>query len=206
MPSPEDKSRFSDADRQALLRIAADSIRYGLTHGRPLPVVVERQPAALRAPGAAFVTLEKAGQLRGCIGTLEAHQPLAADVAENAFNAAFRDPRFPPVREEELDTLEIHISVLTPPEPLSFTSEADLLAQLRPHRDGVILQDGWHRGTFLPSVWDSLPQPREFLTHLKLKAGLPPDYWSATLRAWRYGTEVITGTFREQNPGFGTEP
>lgn len=138
---------------------------------------------------ATFVTLKRHGELRGCIGTLEAHQPLLLDVAEHAFAAAFRDPRFEPVTERELDELELSISVLGEPEEIRFADEQDLLKQLRPHDDGLILQEGSRRGTFLPSVWDSLPDPPEFLAHLKLKAGLPSDYWSGSLRVWRYTTE-----------------
>ena len=144
---------------------------------------------------ATFVTLNKFGELRGCIGHLEAIQPLIADVAENAFNAAFRDPRFQPVTASEFGDLEVHISVLSPPEPMVFTSEADLLRQIRPGIDGLILEDGAYRGTFLPSVWEQLPDPAQFLAHLKMKAGLPPNYWSDTLKVSRYTTE----SFSEQD-------
>ncbi len=182
-------ARLGPAERAILLEVARDSIRNGLQTGRPLRVRVEDYPEILREPGASFVTLHRDGRLRGCIGTLEAWRPLVQDVAENAFAAAFRDPRFMPLRPEELDDLHIHISVLGPPEALQFDSEEELLAQLRPGRDGLILQDGGHKGTFLPSVWEELPDPRQFLTHLKVKAGLPPDHWSDSLRVWRYGTE-----------------
>ncbi|MBN1270366.1 MAG: AmmeMemoRadiSam system protein A [Kiritimatiellae bacterium] len=191
MSSTEPSCGLPTDDQQTLLRIAADSIRHGLSRGRPLPVVLERLAPALREKRATFVTLEKAGQLRGCIGTLDAHQALARDVADNAFNAAFRDPRFPPVADAELDALEIHISLLTPSEPMSFESEEDLLRQVRPGMDGLILQEGFNRGTFLPAVWEQLPDARDFLKHLKLKAGLPPDYWSRTLKVWRYRAEMI---------------
>jgi AmmeMemoRadiSam system protein A len=147
---------------------------------------------ALQASRAAFVTLHQHGQLRGCIGHLEAVQPLVQDVAENAFAAAFRDPRFPPVGASELDALHIEISVLTPPQPMQFSSEADLLAQIEPGRDGLILVEGRARGTFLPSVWASLPQPEAFLRHLKLKAGLPQGHWSPEIRISRYRTESFS--------------
>ncbi len=172
-----------------MLALARDSIRHGLATGRPLEVDVTAFDPELRKPGASFVTLDAHGRLRGCIGSLEAYRPLVVDVADNAFNAAFRDPRFPPVREDEFEDLRIHVSVLSPPEPLQFRDEADLLAQLRPGVDGLILEDRGRRGTFLPSVWEPLPDRREFLAHLKLKAGLPPDHWSPTLRVWRYTTE-----------------
>jgi AmmeMemoRadiSam system protein A len=179
------------AERRALLDLARSSIRHGLSHHRPQPVEPLDFPAALRAPRAAFVTLSRDGQLRGCIGHLEACQALAQDVAENAFSAAFRDPRFPPLRADELAGLEIHISVLSPPEPLPVTSEADLLRQIRPGVDGLILEDRGHRGTFLPAVWESLTLPEQFLAHLKQKAGLAPDYWSDTIRVARYTAEAF---------------
>ena len=140
---------------------------------------------------ATFVTLEIEGQLRGCIGMLEACRPLAEDIAENAFAAAFHDPRFPPVSPAELDALEISISVLSPPEEMVFSSEEDLLEQIRPGVDGLILQEGLRKGTFLPSVWEQLPEKEAFFEHLKQKAGLSPSYWSDTLRVFRYTTEYI---------------
>lgn len=142
---------------------------------------------------ATFVTLEILGKLCGCIGTLEAIRSLAEDIAHNAYAAAFRDPRFPPVRQWDIERLDIHLSLLTPAEPVSFTSEDDLLQQLAAGEDGLILEEGLRRGTFLPSVWESLPNPRTFLQHLKLKAGLPKDYWSDSIRIYRYRTEAIDG-------------
>jgi AmmeMemoRadiSam system protein A len=111
------------------------------------------------------------------------------DVAHNAFAAAFRDPRFPALSAAELQELEIGISVLGPTESVSFGTEEELLGKLRPGIDGLVLQDGRHRGTFLPAVWESLPEPAEFLYHLRQKAGLPGDYWSETLQIERYTTE-----------------
>lgn len=180
---------LSDAHRRRLLQVAAASIHHGLVHGRPLAVRAEDFPEELRPLRATFVTLNRQGNLRGCIGMLEAIRPLVADVAENAFAAAFRDPRFPPLGEGELDGLELHVSVLSAPEPMAFDNEADLINQLRPGVDGLILSDRGRHGTFLPSVWASLPAPRDFLNHLKLKAGLPADHWSASLRVERYTTE-----------------
>ncbi|HEC18430.1 MAG TPA: AmmeMemoRadiSam system protein A [Gammaproteobacteria bacterium] len=188
-PASEASTTLCEEERILLHKIARESIAYGLQHGRPLPVEVERFPRPLREPGASFVTLNKHGELRGCIGSLEAQRPLVEDVAHNAFAAAFSDPRFPPVTAQELPALEDHISVLSPATPMTFTSEADLLRQIRPGIDGLVLEDGWHRGTFLPSVWESLPDKEQFLQHLKMKAGLPPDYWSDTLRVSRYTTE-----------------
>ncbi|MBI9019809.1 MAG: AmmeMemoRadiSam system protein A [Verrucomicrobia bacterium] len=148
-------------------------------------------PAELMEQRATFVTLTSDGNLRGCIGMLEACRPLAEDVAENAVAAAFHDPRFPPLSRDEFDDLQISISVLSPPGEMSFSSEADLLSQVRPGVDGLILQEGVRRGTFLPSVWEELPEKEMFFEHLKLKAGLPAGYWSETLRVFRYTTEYI---------------
>ncbi len=182
---------LAEASAQRLLAIARASIEYGLQHDAPLPVDPAREPVELGAERAAFVTLHLRGQLRGCIGSLEAHRPLAEEVAGQAFAAAFEDPRFPPVTPDEAGQLAIHISILTLPEPLPCRDESDLLNQLRPGRDGLILQEGHRRATFLPSVWDDLPEPRQFLGHLKRKAGYHPDYWSETLRFWRYEAESV---------------
>lgn len=184
---------LSDTQRRQLTNIAWQSLRHGLAHGRPLPVDVAAYDETLSAPGASFVTLHRLGRLRGCIGSLEAQRPLVTDVAHNAFSAAFRDPRFPPLDETETADLTLDISVLGTPETMTFSSEQDLLQQLRPGVDGLILEEHGQRGTFLPSVWESLPQPADFLRQLKRKAGLPENYWSDTLRVWRYTTETFAG-------------
>ena len=180
---------ITEEHRSLLLSLAKKSIQNGLLTGKPLPINVTDYPAELQQKRATFVTLQINGQLRGCIGTLEAERPLVLDVVKNAFAAAFNDPRFPALRDFEFDRLEYHISVLTPAEPMSFSSEQDLLSQIRPGIDGLIIQEGHHRGTFLPSVWESLPDRNDFLVHLKNKAGLPPFYWSDTLKVFRYTTE-----------------
>jgi AmmeMemoRadiSam system protein A len=172
-----------------LRQIAFESVEYGIGHGKHLLVETSRYPEPLQQPGACFVTLKIAGQLRGCIGSLEAHQPLVNDVAYNAFAAAFSDPRFPPVSSNELENLEFHISVLTPAVAMTFTSEQDLLKQIRPGIDGLVLEENQYRGTFLPAVWESLPEAESFFRHLKQKAGLPQDYWSERLKVSRYTTE-----------------
>jgi len=182
---------LTQSGQRRLLDLAHASIRHALQEGRPLTVALEGLAAELVVLRASFVTLEKEGRLRGCIGSLEAWRPLAVDVAENAFAAAFRDPRFPPVRADEADGLAIHLSLLTPATAMTFSSEADLLAQLQPGVDGLILSEGPCRGTFLPSVWAELPTPQRFLTQLKRKAGLPADYWSPGVRIWRYTTEMV---------------
>ncbi len=177
---------------ETLLRLAAASIRHGLNTGRPFPVDVEKFDPELRAPGAAFVTLYREKMLRGCIGSIQAHRPLVTDVAVNAQGAAFADSRFRPLGQAELNGLELSISVLTPPTPMSFRDEADLLAQMRPGVDGLILEDKGHRGLFLPMVWESLPSPVEFLNNLKLKAHLPESHWSPTVAVSRFETHSIS--------------
>ncbi len=183
---------LSKPDRATLLDVARASIRHGLRHGQALEVAPADYPETLRPPRATFVTLEIGDQLRGCIGALVARQPLVQDVAAHAFAAAFEDPRFPELRENEFPKLDIHISVLSPPEPLSFSSEDELLAQLRPGVDGLIIQFRHYRATFLPAVWEQLPDPYVFLAQLKQKAGLPLDFWSPELSAERYTAEYFS--------------
>jgi AmmeMemoRadiSam system protein A len=175
--------------RRYLLDLARRSIVHGLERGAPLAVELSAVEADLRRMAACFVTLEIQGRLRGCIGMLEPVRPLAEDVAHNAYAAAFSDPRFPPLQAGELEGLDIHISVLGAPAAMEIASEADLLRQLRPGVDGLILQEGSRRATFLPSVWGSLPEPVQFVAHLKQKAGWPAGYWSPGIRAFRYETE-----------------
>jgi len=179
---------YSTGEQAALLQVALASIQSGLDTGSPLQVHPDAYPPALSAMRASFVTLKRNGELRGCIGSLTPVTSLVEDVAHNAFAAAFRDPRFLPLTAGELQDLEIAISVLGPSESIVFSSEQDLLGKLRPGIDGLVLQDGRHRGTFLPAVWESLPKPADFLDHLKLKAGLPASYWSDTLEIQRYTT------------------
>jgi AmmeMemoRadiSam system protein A len=182
-------SEYGEAQRATLLGLAAASIRYGLDHGRSLNIDPKDYEPALQQPRACFVTLEIAGNLRGCIGSLQAQRPLVADVAENAHAAAFSDPRFPPLRREEYPRLHLDISVLQPAVAMEVRDEKDLLSQLRPGVDGLILQEGQRRATFLPSVWEQLPSPAEFLGHLKMKAGMPAGHWSDQMRFSRYTTE-----------------
>lgn len=183
---------LSDADRKTLLELARDSIQHGLQTGKPLDVKTSDYSSALQANGAAFVTLHINGKLRGCIGSLQAYRPLVEDIAEHAFDAAFRDPRFPSLGSDEFQPLHIHIEVLNPAEPIQFDSEDDLLAQLRPGIDGLILTESFHKGTFLPTVWESLATPEEFLNHLKQKAGLSMHYWSDNIEVERYTTESFS--------------
>lgn len=183
---------YTAGEQVSLLQVALASIEYGLETAAPLPVNPAAYPPPLFELRASFVTLRRLGVLRGCIGSLAPVSSLVEDVARNAFAAAFRDPRFPALAAAELEELEIGISVLGRAEAVAFGSEAELLAKLRPGIDGVVLQDGPHRGTFLPVVWESLPEPADFLANLKQKAGLPGDYWSDSLQASRYTTVSFT--------------
>lgn len=150
-------------------------------------------PPALLTPGASFVTLTRAGQLRGCIGSLEAWRPLLEDVRQNALAAAFRDPRFSPLRAAEWPEIALEVSVLSAPEFLAVSDEEDACRQLQPGRDGVILQAGARRATFLPQVWEKLPDPHDFLAQLKVKAGLPAVGWGPELRLERYTVHAWHG-------------
>lgn len=180
-----------DQQKTTLLNLAREVIQYALDSPQRerLPIKVSDYSDPLRQERASFVTLSKSGQLRGCIGSLEAQQALVLDVAHNAYSAAFHDPRFPPVRHSELDQLSIKISVLQPAETVIFNSERNLLEQLRPGQDGLILQCHGQKATFLPSVWEQLPDKKQFLQHLKLKANLSADYWSDDIQIFRYSTE-----------------
>jgi len=164
-------------EKEILLRLARSAMEKGV-RGEELPLVdLETMPAHLTEPGASFVTLTIHGDLRGCIGALEPSQPLATDVCEHAVAAALDDPRFMPVRADELASIEIEISRLTMPNKLEYADPEDLQARLRPGVDGVILRDGRRRATFLPQVWEKLPDKAAFLDHLCAKMGATPDTW-----------------------------
>ncbi|MEA3351469.1 MAG: AmmeMemoRadiSam system protein A [Chloroflexota bacterium] len=168
---------LTSEERDSLLNLARQALEAGV-RGNPLPELnPDKLTQRLRADGAAFITLTKSGQLRGCIGTLEARRPLAEDVREHAIAAALNDFRFPTVRPTELPDIDIEISCLTAPKPLDYADQQDLLARLRPGVDGVVLRDGMRRATFLPQVWEKLPNPVEFLNHLSQKMGASPDLW-----------------------------
>ncbi len=165
-----------------LLAIARGAIAGELGEARP---AYPHDPW-LEEPGASFVTLNCGGRLRGCIGSLFAEQALRIDVEENARAAAFRDPRFAPLAHREYPQLGVEVSLLSPLVAIDVGSESQLLAQLRPNIDGVLLEYGRQRSTFLPQVWEQLPEPRAFLEHLKIKAGLPADFWAHDIRVSRY--------------------
>lgn len=183
---------YSKEEKDIILNIAKQSIANTLQH-KPLPSSdLNLYPDKLQEKRACFVTLLIDKQLRGCIGSLVAQSPLILDIIRNAVNAAFNDPRFPAVNNDDFKKLEIEVSILSTPETMHFNSEQELLNQIKPGIDGLILSDQGHRGTFLPSVWEQLPDPKLFLSHLKNKAGLPADYWSNTIKIERYKTEVIS--------------
>ncbi|HYA73442.1 MAG TPA: AmmeMemoRadiSam system protein B [Roseiarcus sp.] len=190
-------ARLSEEDRGQLIAVASAALDFAAENrGRTPSVPAEaRLSPALTAHRAAFATLERGGALRGCIGSLLPHRTLAQDVAANAARAGFGDPRFAPLSRDELAELKIAISVLSPAAPLHFDSQADLLAQLRPGEDGLVLRDGRAVGLFLPSVWRELPSPEDFVGTLKRKAGLPAGHWSPTLSVERFTTESFGGAF-----------
>jgi len=182
---------INSTEQNILLTVAANSIKYGLIEHVALPIHIDIFPTNLKLERGTFVTLEINKLLRGCIGSLSPVHPLVTDVSHNAFAAAFEDPRFPAVTEKEFEQLDIHISILSPTEKIEFSSEQDLLDQIRPNIDGLVLSDNFHRGTFLPSVWESLPDKEQFLRHLKQKAGLAENHWSNTLTVDRYTCDVF---------------
>jgi AmmeMemoRadiSam system protein B/AmmeMemoRadiSam system protein A len=187
-----------EAVADTLIELVRGSIVFGLNTGQPPHVVTNSAlPPLLATPGAAFITLRRKGQLRGCIGSAIASRPLVVDVVQHAFNAAFRDWRFPRLELLELKGLTLSVSVLTPPAPMRFAGEAELLAQLRPGVDGLIIEDAGYRSLFLPSVWEEVPDPRQFLTLLKLKAELSADHFSPRFTAQRFRSIEVKGGMGE---------
>ena len=174
---------FPEGGGRVLTRLARSSIKGALGNDPSFAM----QAAWLKQQAAVFVTLTKHGDLRGCIGSLEAHRSLVEDVRGNAVAAALNDLRFPPLTLDELEQCEIEVSLLTEPRPMEVKDEADALAQLKPGVDGIIFESAGRRATFLPQVWEQLAEPREFLTKLKQKAGFAADYWAADVRLQRYG-------------------
>ncbi len=153
-----------------------------------MPVDRDALHPSLAEPAATFTTLRIEKELRGCCGMLVAIHPLAEDVARSAFKAAFQDPRFNPVREPELEVISLEVSVLSPLEPMTIADELDLLDQLVPGTDGLVVVAEGRRATFLPKVWEQLPEPRAFLNALKKKCGVAEDYWSKHIEFQRYRT------------------
>jgi len=193
---PESGLTLSEEERKTLRGLARESIRHSLKRHplakrNRLKVDPADYPPALRELGAVFVTLNLEGRLRGCIGSLEPRRSLVEDVVHNARAAAFDDRRFKPVSPSEFPRLDVHVSVLTPLVPLKVESRRELLDILRPGRDGLLVEDPPHRSTFLPQVWESLPDPEDFLGELFLKGGLSRDHWSPTLRFHRYSIKEL---------------
>lgn len=188
-PMQSVNSTYTREEQDLLKVLAFRSVEYGLRHGVPIPANVQDFSKPLQQVRASFVTLERNGLLRGCIGTLDAKRPLVADVARNAFNAAFHDTRFQPLDYRELDELDFHISVLSPKEPMTVSSEQDLLTQLRPGTDGLVIEWKNLGATFLPVMWEQLPNPVDFLSHLKRKAGIHPATWEPDFQFYRYTAE-----------------
>jgi uncharacterized protein len=180
-------------ERRELLALARASIDSVLSRSRPsselIPFTAAVTSPALTVRRSSFVTLRRNADLRGCCGTLDAPRPLAEDVWCNAWAAAFNDYRFPALTAAEWPQISVHLSLLTVPEPLDVLTEEQLLALLRPSIDGLILESDTGRATFLPAVWEQLPDPVQFVRHLKMKAGWPATYWSDRVRCWRYTTE-----------------
>jgi AmmeMemoRadiSam system protein A len=171
-----------------LLAVAKDAIKHGLAHSTKPSTKANSFPAPLRKIGASFVTLYQGDTLRGCVGTSNAHRPLVVDVAANAYAAAFSDSRFSRLEHREFSGLAFQVSLLTEPCPLAFEDEPSLLSQLRPHIDGVVLDCDGKQALFLPQVWEKLPDAKEFIDQLKLKAGCNTDFWSPSVKAWRFET------------------
>lgn len=203
--APSPSIEFNASERDRLLTLARTSIAQGCA-GSGMPADDPQLVAALDESAFAqvrncFVTLLRDGALRGCIGSLSPSRPLAEDVVVNAHNAAFRDPRFAAVTAAELAYIEVQLSILSPQQPLAVASESELLAVLEPFVDGLTLEDGANRATFLPKVWEQLPDPAAYLQQLKAKAGLAPGHWSTTMRFWRYHAENFSETPRRRGAG-----
>ena len=177
---------LNEPEQGQLLEIARQSIESGLAVGSALQLDIDNLNGSFSMLSGTFVTLTQSSQLRGCIGSLESTDPLAQSVANAAFNAAFRDTRFAPLTAEEIEHTRVEISVLSELESFAVTNRTELLGRLSIGEDGLLLEDGNHRSTFLPKVWDMVADPEEFLNHLLAKAGLPDDYWSETIRFKRY--------------------
>lgn len=175
---------YTQEQKLILVSTARSSIQHGLQSGKTKTVNLKNYASELQDIRATFVTLKIAQSLRGCIGTLEARHPLVKSVAKYAYAAAFRDPRFKPLSQDEFEKITLSISILTPAESIQFNSDSDLIQQLNSNIDGLIIQSGHRRATFLPAVWDSLPDAKQFLSQLKAKARIPPQ--ENLTEAWRY--------------------
>ncbi|RRJ83229.1 AmmeMemoRadiSam system protein A [Aestuariirhabdus litorea] len=196
-PISSTESPLTPALQQQLLQLARRAISQGCQQETLRPPPTDALEPPLRVPTAGFVTLTQQGQLRGCMGSLEARRPLAEEIVEDACSAAFRDPRFPPLTGEELPRTRIEISLLSPLEAVAAECREALLAQLRPGVDGLLIESGGNQATFLPQVWEQLPEGDRFLDHLLRKAGLNPARWPEPMNAYRYQVHH----FSEPAPG-----
>tara|TARA_R100001143_G_C3353437_1_gene130908 strand:- start:420 stop:1781 length:1362 start_codon:yes stop_codon:yes gene_type:complete len=179
---------YSLAQRQIMLQLARDAIQQALLGNKNFDVKLKLYPQALLKKAASFVTINLNGALRGCIGSLQAHRPLLIDIIQNAQSAAFRDPRFKPLSLQEYQQIDIHISVLTEAVPFPVKDRQELLEKIRPGKDGLIIRARGKSATYLPSVWEKIPQPEDFITELRRKAGLDPTGWDADTEVMRYQT------------------
>jgi AmmeMemoRadiSam system protein B/AmmeMemoRadiSam system protein A len=188
---PARSARLSDPLREDLIKAMQATLRYGLTKNKPPQISLPTFAQPLHTHLASFITLEKQGQLRGCIGSYVPYRPLILDVVENTFKAAFADPRFKPLQADEFNDLELSVSILSHPRRVPSANLADLLASLQPDRDGLILRQEKKQALFLPKVWDSIPKPEQFIAALLQKAGIAANSWPDNLQAWTFGTEII---------------
>ena len=187
--------QLTDGEKQTLLILAREAVEYAVRRRNPPALDLKSLTPRLLEKGASFVTLTINDNLRGCIGALEAYQPLAEDVREHAVAAALEDPRFPPVVESELNRIKLEVSRLTAPRLLEYSSGEDLPGMLNPHMDGVILKDGHRRATFLPQVWEKIPDPKDFLDQLCYKMGARKNLWRDTkLQVYIYQVEEFHET------------
>ena len=183
---------LSEIDKKKLLRIAREAITRAVRNEQLIRIELQEHSQLLRDPGASFVTLTIREKLRGCIGTLEANQPLILDVQEHAVAAAMEDYRFPVVREEELQLINIEISRLTPVHLIDYSTPEDLVSKIRVNVDGVLIKARGKRATFLPQVWEKVPDPEQFLSQLCVKMGAPPDLWRGRrVQIYTYQVENI---------------
>ena len=178
---------IKDNYSQYLLKLCRDVISCHFDGRR----VETKHPHVFNEQGACFVTIKKNGELRGCIGSIVAHRPLIFDLVNHAQNAAFKDPRFNPLDKSELKDIKIDISLLSEPVQIQFNDEQDLLDKIVPFKDGIIIRDGQYQAVYLPSVWEEIPDKINFMQSLKMKAGLPPEYFSKTFEAFRFYTDYI---------------
>ncbi|PCK07402.1 MAG: AMMECR1 domain-containing protein [Alteromonadaceae bacterium] len=189
---------LTNKHRRLLTSLAWQSIEIGMTHHRPLSVGVEEYPVPLQSKTAAFITIKIDGVLRGCMGSLEAKRPLVQDIVENAFAAAFRDTRFSPLTHAELDEISIELSLLTEMQALDIANEQGLKNILRPNIDGLMIQEGNKQATFLPQVWQEIPDCETFIQQLKREAGLSDSHWSDNIKCWRYQVHSLTNRSRSE--------